>query len=193
MDRLRAKSSSDTEFPTRDTHPLLFAAAAMIELAAFWMYRGFDVGGSRSPASPPEHKRKTMTPKQIREYTESVAEIMHDEYRAGILKLLSDPQHNLTYLVPTLEFVIGPPPSTTGTSSATAAAATAAAATAAPTPVKKPSLRILRLNCMRCTYAQCGQHENLKKCQRCQCAKYCCKEHQKLDWPRHKVFCGLMG
>ena len=40
---------------------------------------------------------------------------------------------------------------------------------------------------MKCTI--CGQIEGLLRCSRCKTTVYCSKEHQKLDWKRHKLFC----
>jgi len=30
----------------------------------------------------------------------------------------------------------------------------------------------------------------LSQCSRCQMVDYCCRRHQKIDWPFHKLFCG---
>ncbi|XP_062868550.1 egl nine homolog 1-like [Trichomycterus rosablanca] len=35
----------------------------------------------------------------------------------------------------------------------------------------------------------CGKMENLLKCGRCRNSFYCCKEHQKQDWKKHKQVC----
>ncbi|XP_012275575.1 egl nine homolog 1 [Orussus abietinus] len=35
----------------------------------------------------------------------------------------------------------------------------------------------------------CGRKENLLRCSRCKSAVYCNKDHQRLDWRRHKEFC----
>ena len=35
----------------------------------------------------------------------------------------------------------------------------------------------------------CGSTKKLLRCSRCKSAAYCTKEHQKLDWKRHKEFC----
>ena len=37
-----------------------------------------------------------------------------------------------------------------------------------------------------CTICACFAS---RVCSNCQFARYCCKEHQKLDWPRHKLLC----
>eukprot|EP00600_Ochromonadales_sp_CCMP1393_P016729 CAMPEP_0175035680 /NCGR_PEP_ID=MMETSP0005-20121125/23359_1 /TAXON_ID=420556 /ORGANISM="Ochromonas sp., Strain CCMP1393" /LENGTH=501 /DNA_ID=CAMNT_0016296775 /DNA_START=968 /DNA_END=2473 /DNA_ORIENTATION=+ len=47
---------------------------------------------------------------------------------------------------------------------------------------------------MKCAYPPCSVYENLKSCSgHCKgLARYCCKEHQKLDWGQHKTFCNRM-
>lgn len=35
----------------------------------------------------------------------------------------------------------------------------------------------------------CGCREKLLRCSRCKSVVYCTKEHQKLDWKRHKIQC----
>lgn len=35
----------------------------------------------------------------------------------------------------------------------------------------------------------CGQFDRLLRCSRCKAAVYCSREHQKLDWKRHKSLC----
>jgi hypothetical protein len=34
-----------------------------------------------------------------------------------------------------------------------------------------------------------GLHNNMKKCTRCKAVYYCCKEHQVLHWPEHRLTC----
>lgn len=45
---------------------------------------------------------------------------------------------------------------------------------------------------MSCSF--CGKKETtkepLKRCSRCKISSYCCVEHQKQDWPKHKLICG---
>jgi hypothetical protein len=36
----------------------------------------------------------------------------------------------------------------------------------------------------------CGKLDGTMRCAKCKEAKYCSKEHQKLDWKRHKGICG---
>ena len=48
----------------------------------------------------------------------------------------------------------------------------------------------------KCDY--CGKHSvGAKRCSACRSVRYCCKEHQQADWPRHKPACrawqGLTG
>ncbi|XP_071962286.1 egl nine homolog 1-like isoform X2 [Antedon mediterranea] len=40
-----------------------------------------------------------------------------------------------------------------------------------------------------CSVHLCNAMSNLRLCGQCKIARYCCKEHQKLDWKRHKVQC----
>ena len=35
----------------------------------------------------------------------------------------------------------------------------------------------------------CGRFERLLRCSRCKAAVYCSREHQRLDWKRHKSHC----
>lgn len=35
----------------------------------------------------------------------------------------------------------------------------------------------------------CGKMENLLRCGRCRSSFYCCKEHQRQDWKKHKLVC----
>lgn len=35
----------------------------------------------------------------------------------------------------------------------------------------------------------CGVNNNLQRCSRCHIAYYCSRDHQKLDWKRHKLEC----
>ncbi|XP_074241429.1 egl nine homolog 1 isoform X3 [Saimiri boliviensis] len=35
----------------------------------------------------------------------------------------------------------------------------------------------------------CGKMENLLRCSRCRSSFYCCKEHQRQDWKKHKLVC----
>lgn len=35
----------------------------------------------------------------------------------------------------------------------------------------------------------CNRFDRLLRCSRCKIAVYCSKEHQKLDWKHHKLFC----
>lgn len=35
----------------------------------------------------------------------------------------------------------------------------------------------------------CGSNNNLQRCSRCHIAYYCSRDHQKLDWKRHKIEC----
>ncbi|KAG8444308.1 hypothetical protein GDO86_009478 [Hymenochirus boettgeri] len=35
----------------------------------------------------------------------------------------------------------------------------------------------------------CGKMENLLRCGRCRTSFYCCKEHQRQDWKKHKLLC----
>ena len=35
----------------------------------------------------------------------------------------------------------------------------------------------------------CMSEENLHLCSKCRSVNYCCKEHQKQDWPYHKTIC----
>lgn len=45
---------------------------------------------------------------------------------------------------------------------------------------------------MSCSF--CGKKETpnepLKRCSRCKISSYCCVEHQKQDWAKHKLICG---
>ena len=34
-----------------------------------------------------------------------------------------------------------------------------------------------------------GGNKKLLKCSRCKCVSYCCKEHQRAAWPKHKQYC----
>jgi hypothetical protein len=41
----------------------------------------------------------------------------------------------------------------------------------------------------RIDHCYCGKEGNLKWCGKCKTTKYCSKECQKKDWPRHKLHC----
>jgi hypothetical protein len=46
----------------------------------------------------------------------------------------------------------------------------------------------------RCSYPDCGVvgtglHNNMKKCSRCAKVYYCCRRHQELHWPEHRLTC----
>lgn len=41
----------------------------------------------------------------------------------------------------------------------------------------------------RCHAEGCTAFYNLRQCTRCMSARYCNREHQKTDWPRHKIQC----
>jgi hypothetical protein len=36
-------------------------------------------------------------------------------------------------------------------------------------------------------------NKSMMCCSRCRHVYYCCRECQKIDWPRHKIECGLVG
>ena len=40
----------------------------------------------------------------------------------------------------------------------------------------------------KCFFTDC-ERDGVFQCSRCKCVKYCCPEHQKLDWKTHKVVC----
>lgn len=43
----------------------------------------------------------------------------------------------------------------------------------------------------KCNY--CGLKDDLKKCGACECARYCCVDHQEKDWKRHKPLCLVLS
>lgn len=42
---------------------------------------------------------------------------------------------------------------------------------------------------LQCAYPLCNKEENLKKCSKCETAKYCSAEHQRAHWRDHKAMC----
>lgn len=42
---------------------------------------------------------------------------------------------------------------------------------------------------LECSCAYCGKANDLLRCAKCRSAYYCCKEHQKQDWKKHKLRC----
>ena len=41
-----------------------------------------------------------------------------------------------------------------------------------------------------CEYRHCNQRgRGFQVCARCRRARYCCKEHQELDWQEHRRYC----
>ena len=43
--------------------------------------------------------------------------------------------------------------------------------------------------CVTCSVAEKDDGTPLARCTGCNVARYCCKEHQKIDWPKHKALC----
>lgn len=55
----------------------------------------------------------------------------------------------------------------------------------------KHTNRIIKhvFGCHVCGAVKCPDGKNLRMCSRCKSAHYCCVEHQKEDWPNHKLNC----
>lgn len=53
-------------------------------------------------------------------------------------------------------------------------------------------LRMLKRATTRGKCDFCGTGNGLKKCV-CECARYCCKDHQNKDWKKHKALCRVIG
>ena len=43
-----------------------------------------------------------------------------------------------------------------------------------------------------CAYPSCNTDNDLKLCAACGLISYCCKDHQKIDWSRHKCVCKML-
>lgn len=42
---------------------------------------------------------------------------------------------------------------------------------------------------MSCSLKSCSKANSQFQCSKCKSVRYCCSDHQKLDWSYHKAFC----
>ena len=51
----------------------------------------------------------------------------------------------------------------------------------------------MKPTCGHCGFTEGANAKKLMKCGRCHNAFYCCREHQKREWPRHKESCDIFA
>jgi hypothetical protein len=155
--------------------PLNFAFAGLLETLARWQRKGIRVSKARSPAAPPPELEAVMSDEEIEGYMES-AESMFKEYTPRMVAL-AQAEPRLAYLLPLFASLAG------------------------NTKPELPSMENSLLRGPLRAHSTCGQPgcrrsqaEGGGKLLICQggcggLTRYCCREHQREHWGRHKGFC----
>ena len=156
--------------------PGTFAMACLLEVLGRWQLRGVAVNTGRCPAAPLPEVAARLSARQVREYTESVQDMLQ-EYTPRLQQAVR--------ATPAVAFV---------------APIYAALAAGSKPPLPPAECSLLRgpLHAhMRCALPGCasayeaGGGGRLKICSGgcCGLARYCCAAHQAEHWEQHKRFC----
>ena len=175
-----ARVSVDSLFGGADfarAHPKAFLLGCLIEVQGRWQHKGVDVSGAGVTCTPPPELACSLTLQQQNSYTEPVAQCWQ-EYLLHLRVFASagGAAHELAFTLPVVDALI--------------------AGIKHPALPDRGFLRETLHAGMHCNYPGCfeikragGAGEKLLACSGCRLAFYCCPEHQRAHWPRHKACC----
>ena len=165
-------------------NPLLFTAVALFEVLGRWQWRNLDVMSMRIPCRPSKEVARRLTPQQIRDFSESIAETFQ-EYETKLKGVIvkGKPSEIFFYILPIFEALAhgdrpSLPPSILGNSLLRASFSYSSQCCSLPGCTMRRKRGEGDEPLMLCS----GGCKGL--------ARYCCEEHQKLDWKKgHRPFC----